>query len=176
MSEPWLFLRDGETVAWEGTPRLSAAIGGIAAGAVIVGICLVAAVTVDPRLAAASLVGIGVSAWSVLKIRHTKYVITTRAVWLKRGALGRTVRRVALPQVQNTAYSQSVTGSMFGYGTVSVEVAGGPDLAFRRIDDPETVRQAITGRIGGDDEEIPGTVEQWKTVLAIVRGVKTAVE
>ncbi|QAU14102.1 PH domain-containing protein [Halorubrum sp. BOL3-1] len=176
MSDSWLFLRDDETVVWEGTPRLSAAIGGITAGTVIVGICLVAAVTVDPRLAAASLVGIGIIAWSVLRIRHTKYVITTRAVWLKRGVPGRTVRRVGLSQVQNTAYSQSVTGSTFGYGTVSVEVAGGPDVTFRRIDDPETVRQAITGRIGGDGTEIPGTVEQWKEVLAIVRDLKTAVE
>lgn len=176
MSETWLFLHDGETVAWEGKPRLSAAIGGVIAGTAIVGICLAAAITVDPRLAAASLVGIGVVAWQLLRIRHTSYVITTRAIWLKRGVLGVTVRRVGLPQAQNTAYSQSLTGSIFGYGTVSVEVAGGPDLAFRRVDDPETVRRAITSRIGGDETETPGTVEQWEEVLAIVRELKTAVD
>lgn len=176
MSETWLFLHDDETVAWEGKPRLSAAVGGTAAGTAIVAICLVAAVTVDPRLGAASLVGVGVVAWQLLWIRHTSYVITTRAIWLKRGVLGITVRRVGLPQVQNTAYSQSLTGSIFGYGTVSVEVAGGPDLAFRRIDDPETVRRSITSRIGGDETETPGTVEQWKEVLAIVRDLKAALD
>lgn len=176
MSDAWLFLHEDETVVWEGTPRLSAAIGGITVGIVIVGICLAAAVIVDPRLAAASLVGVGIIAWRLLRIRHTRYVITTRAVWLKQGVLARTVRRVGLPQVQNTAYSQSVAGSMFGYGTVSVEVAGGPDLAFRRIDDPETVRRAITSRISGDESGIPGTVDQWKEVLAIVRELKTVVE
>ncbi|CDK38438.1 hypothetical protein DM2_1979 [Halorubrum sp. DM2] len=176
MSDSWLFLRDGETVVWEGTPRLSAAVGGIAVGTVIVGLCLAAAATIDPRLAAASLVGIGVAAWQVLRIRRTRYVVTTRAVWLKRGVLGRTVRRIGLSQVQNTAYSQSVTGSLFGYGTVTVEVAGGPDLAFRRIDDPEAVRRTITGRIGSDGADVPGTVDQWREVLAIVRDLKRAVE
>ena len=176
MSDSWLFLRDDETVVWEGTPRLSAAIGGIAVGTIIVGVCLVAAVTTDLRLAAASVLGIAIIAWQVLQIQRTSYVVTTRTVWLKRGVLGKTVRRVGLSQVQNTAYSQSITGSTFGYGTVSVEVAGGPDLAFRRIDDPETVRQAITSQVGGGGTEIPGTVKQWKRVLAIVRELKTAVE
>ncbi|ELZ57430.1 MULTISPECIES: PH domain-containing protein [Halorubrum] len=176
MSDSWLFLRDDETVVWEGTPRLSAAIGGVAVGTVIAGLSLAAAATTDPRLGAASLVGLAVIAWSVLRVRRTNYVVTTRAVWLKRGVLGRTVRRVGLPQVQNTAYSQSVTGSLFGYGTVTVEVAGGPDLAFRRIDDPETVRRTITSRIGGDSADVPGTVDQWREVLAIVRDLKAAVE
>lgn len=176
MSDSWLFLCDGETVVWEGTPRLSAAIGGIIVGTVIVGLCLVAAATIDPRLAVASIAGVGVVAWQVLQIRRTNYVVTTRAVWLKQGVLGKTVRRVGLTQVQNTAYSQSMTGSIFGYGTVSVEVAGGPDLAFRRIDDPETVRRTLTSRIGSDRAKIPGTVDQWREVLAIVRELKTAVE
>ncbi|ELZ40722.1 PH domain-containing protein [Halorubrum tebenquichense] len=176
MSDSWLFLRDDETVVWEGTPRLSAAIGGVAVGTVIVALSLAAAATTDPRLGVASLVGLAVIAWSVLRVRRTNYVVTTRAVWLKRGVLGRTVRRVGLPQVQNTAYSQPVTGSLFGYGTVTVEVAGGPDLAFRRIDDPETVRRTITSRIGGDTADVPGTVDQWREVLAIVRDLKSAVE
>lgn len=176
MSRDWLFLREGETVVWEGTPRLSAAIGGVTAGTAIVGVCLLAAVSVDPRAAPASLVGVGIAARQLLRVRHTSYVVTTRAVWCKRGVLGRTVRRVGLPQVQNTAYSRSLTGSIFGYGTVSVEVAGGPDLTFRRIDDPETVRRTIADRTGGDGREVPGTADQWKEVLTIVREVKTAVE
>lgn len=175
MSKSWLFLRDNETIVWEGTPRVSAAIGGITVGIVITGICLVATITVDPRLAPTSVVGIGAAVWSVLRTRYTGYVITTRAVWLKRGVFGRTVRRVGLSQVQNMAYNQSMTGSMFGYGTVLLDIAGGPDLTFHRIDDPEIVRQAISDQIGGDSAGSPGTVDQWEEVLAIVRELKTTV-
>jgi len=46
--------------------------------------------------------------------------------------------------IQNTALNQSVTGSAFGYGTVTLEVAGGRDIRFRRIENPETVRSTIT--------------------------------
>ena len=90
--------------------------------------------------------------------------------------LGRTVRRVGFRKVQNTAYSQSITGSMFGYGTVTVEVAGGDDLRFRRIEAPETVQRAIADRIDGTDEEIPGSTAQWQPVLQLVREIRAAVE
>ena len=176
MNKEWLFFRDDEAVAWEGTPRLSAAIGGVTVGAIIVGGCLVAAITIDLRLLVGSVIGIGIIAWQFLRVRHTSYIVTTRAVWLKRGVLKKTVRRVGLPQIQNTAYSQSLTGSIFGYGTVSVEVAGGPDVAFRRIDEPEGVRRIITNQIGDDETEIPGTIDQWNKVLALARELKTAVE
>ncbi|MEZ3165121.1 hypothetical protein ABNG03_05035 [Halorubrum sp. RMP-47] len=62
------------------------------------------------------------------------------------------------------------------YGTVLVEVAGGPDLELRRIDDPQTMRQELTDWTGTDDDELPGTVEQWQAVLSVVRDIKAVTE
>jgi hypothetical protein len=176
MSDDWWFRRPDEEVVWRGQPRLSAAAGGVAVGAALAGLALVAAVVVDPWVAAASLPGIGVAGWALLRVRRTRYLVTTRALWLKRGAFGQSVRRVGISRVQNTAYNQSVTGSIFDHGTVTATVAGGRDLQFRRIDDPETVRTAITERIGNGDDGIPGSPEQWRSALSLARDIRAAVE
>jgi uncharacterized membrane protein YdbT with pleckstrin-like domain len=176
MTDDWWFQRGDETVVWEGQPRLSAALLGVGVGVFVCGVAAVAAVAVDPRLAAGGVLGVGLVLWSVLQVRRTRYLLTTRALWSKRGVLGRTVRRVGLRKVQNTAYGQSVTGSAFGHGTVTVEVAGGDDLRFRRIDAPETVQRAIADRIDSTDEAVPGSAAQWQSVLRLVREVRAAVE
>lgn len=178
MTAEWWFQDDDETLVWDGRPRWSAAIGGITAGVVLVAVAVAAAVLVDPRLATGGLLGVGIAVWQVLRVRHTSYRVTSRAIWHKQGVVGRTVRRVGLPQVQNTAYSQSVTGSMFGYGTVTVEIAGGRDLKLRRIDDPETVRRTITDLIEDTDtdRELPGSPEQWRDVLSVIRDLTTAID
>lgn len=175
MSGSWWFQRDGETVDWAGSPRWSAAIDGIVLGAVIAIGAVVAALLIDIRLAAATLLGVGLAGWQLRRVRQTHYLITTQALWSKRGVVGQTVRRVGLPQVQNTAYSQSVTGSLFGYGTVTVEVAGGRDLQFRRIDEPAKVRRLITGQIDDTDTELSGTTDQWQAVLSEVRMINEAI-
>ena len=176
MSDDWWFQRRDETVVWDGQPRLSAALPGVGAGVVVCGVAAVAAATVDLRIAAGGVLGVGFVLWSILRVRRTQYLLTTRALWSKRGVLGRTVRRVGLRKVQNTAYSQSITGSVFGYGTVTVEVAGGDDLQFRRIGSPETVQRTIADRIDGTDEGLPGSTAQWQSVLQLVREVRAAVE
>jgi len=176
MTGDWWFRHDAETVVWAGRPRLSAAVGGVGVGVATVVVALLAAVAVDPRIAAASPLGVGIAGRELLRVKRTDYVITSRAIWSKRGVLGRTVRRVGLSQVQNTAHSQSVTGSAFGYGTVTIEVAGGPDLELRRIDDPRSIRREITSRTGPGDAGLPGTVEQWRAVLSVVRDIEAAVD
>jgi hypothetical protein len=90
--------------------------------------------------------------------------------------LGHTVRRVGLPKIQNTAYAQSATGSLFGYGTVTVDVAGGGDLRLRRVEDPKAVQEAVAERTGGSDKTVPGSTEQWQSVLGLLREIRTAVE
>jgi len=175
MSEQWWFQRDSESIVWEGSPRLSAAIGGVALGVVVVAGALMAAMMVDRRLGVAALFGMGLAGWQLLRVRQTSYLITSRAIWSKRGVVGQTVRRVGLSQVQNTAYSQSLTGSFFGYGTVTIEVAGGQDLDFRRIDDPESVRRMITDHITEASSELPGTADQWRAVLSVVQDINEAV-
>lgn len=176
MSDDWWFRRGDERVVWEGQPRLSTALPGVGVGVAVCTIAAAAAVLVDPRAAVGVALGVGILAWALLRVRRTEYLLTTRALWLKRGVAGRTVRRVGLRKVQNTGYGRSVTGSAFGYGTVTVEVAGGDDLQFRRIDDPETVQTAITDRTTGDDDGIPGSATQWRSVLSVVREIRAAIE
>jgi len=176
MTHKWWFTRDDETIVWEGSPRWSAAIGGLTFGLVIAATAVGAAVLIDSRIAVGAVVGIGIAGWQLLRVRATSYLLTTRAIWLKKGVFARSVRRVGTDNVQNTASSQSLSGSLFGYGTVTIEVAGGRDLACRRVDDPETVRQTITDRTPQPDSEPPGTPDQWQAVLTTVRDIKRAVE
>lgn len=173
----WYWLTPEESIVWEGRPRLSTVAGSLAVGVVLLGGGLLAGATVDPRLAALALLGPPIPLWAALRVRHTTYLVTTRALWVKTGVFGRSVRRVTLSRVQNTAYAQSVRGSLFGYGTVTAEVAGGSDVRFRRVSEPRRVQEAIEARTGRRRERsIPGSAEQWSAVLAAVRGVRTAID
>ena len=53
-----------------------------------------------------------------------------------------------------------MTGSAFGYGTLTVEAAGGRDLRFRRTNDPQSVQAAIVNCIHDADEDVPGSTAQ----------------
>jgi len=75
--------------------------------------------------------------------------------------------------VQNSAFSQDALGTLFGYGTVTLEVAGGDDIRFRRIEDPESVRRLVDR---ATVDEIPGSLEQWRAVLAELRALRRVVE
>jgi uncharacterized membrane protein YdbT with pleckstrin-like domain len=176
MSGEWCFRFGDERVVWKGQPRLSAALPGVGVGGAICILAAAAAVLTDPRAATGVALGIGVMAWALLRVRRTEYLLTTRALWAKRGVAGRAVRRVGLTKVQNTGYSRSITGSAFGYGTVTIEVAGGDDIQFRRIDDPEAVQTAITDRTARDDDGIPGSATQWRSVLSVVHEIRTGIE
>jgi uncharacterized membrane protein YdbT with pleckstrin-like domain len=176
MTDDWWFRHDDERVVWKGQPRLSAALPGVGVGVAVCALAAAAAVLVDPRAVVGVGPGIGVMALALRSVRRTEYLLTTRALWLKRGVVGRAVRRVGLRKVQNTGYSRSITGSAFGYGTVTVEVAGGDDLEFRRIDDPETVQTAVTDRTANDNEGIPGSAAQWRSVLSVVREIRAGIE
>jgi uncharacterized membrane protein YdbT with pleckstrin-like domain len=176
MSDDWWFRHGDERVVWEGQPRLSAALPGVGVGIAVCALAAGAAVLADPRAAVGVTLGVGVTVWALLQVRRTEYLLTTRALWLKRGVAGRSVRRVGLKKVQNTGYSRSITGAAFGYGTVTVEVAGGDDLQFQRIDDPETVQTAITARTASDDEGLPGSATQWRSVLSVVREIRAGIE
>jgi len=173
MSDDWRWLRESETAVWEGRPRLTTIAGSVVVGLAVLVAAGWLAATVDPRLAAVGLVGVALPIWAFLRVQRTTYLVTTRAIWVKTGVLGRSVRRITLSKVQNTAYEQSIRGSIFGYGTVTVEVAGGDDIDFRRISDPGSIQQAINDQIDrSDDRELPGSPEQWQAVLSTVREIR----
>ncbi|MFC6785836.1 PH domain-containing protein [Halobaculum halobium] len=174
---------DDESVLWTGTPRLSAAVPAVFVGVVVAGAGMAIAVgpVATSRLglgiaAVAILVGLAVPGIAVLSLTNTRYVLTDRAASVKTGIVGRRVVRARLSMVENSAYEQSVTGSLFGYGTVTLETAGG-GVSFRRVDDPQGVRALVGEHAGGDaDESIPGSTNSWRRVREEVQLLRSAVE
>lgn len=182
---PSLPLAEDEAVRWSGRPRLSAAgpaaFVGLVVAAVGVGWWALPAAPVRPPIPvvlAIVLLGAAIPATTVLSLVNTRYAVTDRAAYVKRGVLGRTVSRARLVMVENTAYTQSVTGSLFGYGTVELQTAGA-SFAFRRVDDPAAVRAIVDEHADGSTaagDAIPGSVAEWQAVREEVRALRAAFE
>ena len=178
-------LADDEAVIWNGRPRLSAAAPSVLIGVVVatVGVGWWALPAEPARLSlpvavAAVLLGVAIPTASVLSILHTRYALTDRAAYVKRGVLGRSVARARLAKVENTAYAQSVTGSLFGYGTVELQTAG-TSFAFRRVDDPASVRALVDEHTGGGrsaPDAIPGSLAEWEAIREEARALRAAFE
>lgn len=179
-----LLLSDDEELLWSGQPRLSAAAEPIAGGLVLVvagaGVGLLAAggeVGPAGAVVAAVLVLLGVlaPAWRLVALRRTRYAVSDRAIYSRTGVFSRSVRRMGLDRVQNSAYGQPVLGGVFGYGTVTVESAGGGgSVRFVRIDTPREVQALVDQRAALAADTVPGTVEQWQAVLGEVRALRAA--
>ncbi|WP_277555460.1 PH domain-containing protein [Halobaculum limi] len=176
-----------ETVLWTGSPRLSAALPAVFVGIVVAGVGM--AIAVGPVAdtggglavgALAVLVGLSIPALAVLSLVNTRYVLTDRAASVKTGVVGRRVDRARLSMVENSSYEQSATGSLFGYGTVTLETAGG-GVSFRRVDDPSSVRSLVDEHVGGGSDgqtadSIPGSLDSWRAVREEVRLLRAALE
>ena len=175
MTGDWLTLDSGETVAWDGQPKRTTALPGIGMGiALLVGAAWLVTVQNESVLGILlGIAGITVGPWAYLSVINTEYVLSDRAVYTKRGVIGIRISESSVSNIQNSAFSQDALGSVFGYGTVTLEIAGGDDIQFRRIEDPETVRRLVDRATGG---EIPGSLEQWRAILNEVRALRQAIE
>lgn len=173
--DEWMARGADETLVWTGRPRIQTILPAVAVGVVVLGGALAAAIVLDtPLLGVVGIVGLAVPLWSYARVTNTRFAVTDRALYRKTGVLSRNVQRVSLDRVQNSTFTQGLTGSVFDYGTVSVEAAGGGHIRFEDIDDPRTVRESIDRRLG--DDEIPGTTEQWSAVLDEVRALRAALD
>ncbi|SDN19530.1 PH domain-containing protein [Halogranum gelatinilyticum] len=177
--DEWMARGGDEDVLWSGRPRTTSALPAIAVGVVLVVAGVVGGATqtqLAVALVLATLVPIGllVAVWGYLGVVRTRYVVTDRALYRRTGVLSRRVQRVSLGRVQNSAFTQGVLGTVFDYGTVSVEAAGGGAIAFADIDDPREVRALVEKQVGGG--ELPGTLAQWQAVRDEVRALRGAFE
>lgn len=171
-SADWVHLTDGESVLWAGTPSLYPAAPAIAVGFALslLGAWLFRDVPlpVVPQWLPLVLVPIGtlVSAWTYLSRWSTRYVFTTNAIYEKTGILSRTVTRVPLDRVQNTAFDQSWVERALSYGDIAIYTAGsgGLDLSLRDVPDPKRVNALVTTQLGETSVEsrmeIPSTDER----------------
>ncbi|CQH56435.1 DUF304 domain protein [Halobacterium hubeiense] len=177
---------ESETVVWTGRPRVTVVLPAVVVGLTLVVAGLAGAILSDSWLPAALVpVGVAVPGWRYLRNRRTQYVITDDALYKKTGVFSRAVAQATLRTVQNSAFSQSLTGSVFGYGSVEFEIAGGGRFTYRRIGDPREVRALVDEAAGDTDavsgtgrveQSVPGSIEQWRAVREEVRALGRLVD
>lgn len=159
----WLSLDDDETVVWSGKPHQSSLIP-----ALVVGVPL-----------SILLVGLFVIAAAYLQRENTEFVVTSDALYRKRGVLSRSVQRVEFGKVQNTSYSQGFFGQRFGYGTIEISTAGGSgiEMSFESVPDPKSVQELINKRIKGGARDAPDDeAAVLDEILDELRAIRTALE
>ena len=168
---------DGETVMWEASPRTTRALPGIGLSVALLVVVFWLAVSVSGWALLLVPVAAVPGLYHYLRVVTTNFVLTDGEIAVKTGILGRSVRRVEYSRVQNVGYSQGLTGSVFGYGTVDVEIAGGRDLQLYDVYDPtepyEIVRELATGRTAA---EIPGSLEAWTAIRDEVVALRKSLE
>lgn len=170
------FVLPDEDVRWSGRPRLLSVLPAAVFGlALVVGAIAVFAATRRSLPLLFVPVGIGLGVWGYLVVTNTRFVVTDRAVYRKRGVLSRNVRRIGVERIQNSSFRQGVRGALFGYGTVVVQAAGGGSIRFHDIESPREVRALVDRRAEADDE-VPGSAARWEAVLSEVRAWRDAVE
>lgn len=171
MTDAWLTLEAGEAVEWEAHPRLMRAVPAILLSLALAAGAIGGAVLVDRLALAFLLVAPLPGAYAYLRVVNTRFVLTNRALYHKTGILGIDVRTVELDRVQNSKSSQGVLGTAFGYGTVTVDVAGGSDLRYFDVYDPDELRADIE-RLAGGTDDVPGTLDQWEAVREELRAIR----
>ncbi|WP_435360684.1 PH domain-containing protein [Haloarchaeobius sp. DFWS5] len=178
---PWFTQDDGEEVLWSAHPRIQTVIPAALVGLVIaVGVVAMALFAAEmPILAVGGVFGVLPPLLTYLWVRNTQYVVTNQACYRKTGGLSRRVLAVEFDSVQNSSYEQGVLGNLFGYGTVTVDTAGGmgAELRFTNVDDPSRVRELVSKQRARTDEDgIPGSIDQWRAVRDEVRRLRRLTE
>ncbi|WP_143114493.1 PH domain-containing protein, partial [Halopenitus persicus] len=175
-----------ESVAWSGRPRITTILPAVVIGVLLLGFGIVASVTGETTLFLAVVpLGVAIPLWKYFALQGVQYVVTDEALYVKRGVLTRSVTQANLETVQNSSFGQDITGSIFGYGSVTFEIAGGDDLSFRAIEDPRAIRALVDqttsnddGLGGGDRREsvIPGDLTKWQQIRDEIRAIRSTLE
>ena len=174
--ERWLVREPDEEVLWAGRPRVTPTLSR-ALGTVVTLVALAWVVFGGNGwiLALVVLVSLLPAVWSTLRVARTRFVVTDRACYRRTGVLSLHVQRVGLRRIQDTSLRRGITGSLFGYGTIRINVAGGWGIGFTSIDGPEEVRSLLNQRLD-DTDTLPGTLEQWEAIRDELRTLRSAVE
>lgn len=177
-----------EVVQWSAHPRLMIVLPDAVLGVVLVVIGVGSVVIPDvfstvapgwsvPWLVLLIPVGIVLPVWTAIVVTNTRFVITDRALYEKRGVFGRRVEQIGIDRVQNSSYSQGIRGAFLGYGTVSVDTAGGyATVRFHDIENPQTVSTLINRTVTDENTGPPGTIGQYREILAELRTLRSALE
>lgn len=129
----WLSLDDDEELQWVGEPVpisiVGTAVWGVLLTVVLIGFLILLTLPLS---------------W--LSIKNTDYVITDKALYVKKGVVSTNIESVGLDKIQNTEYSQSFWGKQFDFGTIEISTAGssGAEIGFQNINNARNVREKIT--------------------------------
>lgn len=141
----WVTLEEDEEVVWQGKPHFYSLIPAFVIGAIF----------------SLFVIGLVIIAWAWVDRENTAYVITNKAVYKKRGAISRSVKRVSFEKIQNTSFQQGIIGTHFDYGTVEISTAGseGAELQFRAVEAPQTVQERLNRRLKQVTSEMDSSEE-----------------
>ena len=171
--DAWLALDPNEAVVWDASPRLMRAAPAALASLAVVLVGAVGVAVGEPLAGVLLLVAPLPGGYGYLRVRSTRFVVTNRRLYRKRGLLGIDVRTVERRNVQNVRSKQGVLGTRFDYGTVTIELAGGRDLRFYDVYDPDDVRRLLDRDA---QSAIPGTVTQWRAIRDELRELRRLFE
>ena len=174
----WVSLDTDEEVQWVGQPATETLYGTIGTGVALVpfGIGLLILLATP---------------FAYLSIENTDYVVTTNALYVKKGVVSTNIETVDLDRIQNTEFSESFWGKQFGYGKISISTAGssGSEITFRGIPDAKSVRDGITelrqrqgrgsgvdGSSGDDTGGAAASADQVAELIEEVRATREAFE
>lgn len=184
--DPAIPLDTTESVEWSGRPRITTILPAVVIGILLLVFGIVVSVTGEtPLFLAVVPLGVAIPLWTYFALQGVQYVVTDEALYVKRGVLTRSVTQANLETVQNSSFGQDITESIFGYGSVTFEIAGGDDLSFRAIEDPRAIRTLVDraasnddGLGGGDwgESTIPGDLTQWQQIRDEIRAVRSSLE
>ena len=184
--DPAIPLDTTESVEWSGRPRITTILPAAMIGVLLLVFGIAVSVTGETLLFLAVVpFGVAIPLWKYFALQGVQYVITDEALYVKRGVLTRSVTQVTLETVQNSSFGQDIMGSIFGYGSVTFEIAGGSDLSFRAIEDPRAIRALVDrtasnddGLGGGDwgDSVIPGNLTKWQEIRDEIRAIRSSLE
>jgi uncharacterized membrane protein YdbT with pleckstrin-like domain len=98
------------------------------------------------QIAAAALALLAALAWlrGYLRRSTTELAVTNRRVVFKRGLIRRHTIEMNMDKVESVDVDQSISGRLFGYGTVTIRGTGGGLEPLRNISDPLTFRNHVT--------------------------------
>lgn len=94
-----------------------------------------------------SLLTLGLAAYFIR--RGTRYTVTEDRVYRRFGLVSRAENTIAVDDVRDVQLRQSITGRLFGYGTVVVSTAGTgrTEIDFKGVGSPISVRDTLQATI-----------------------------
>jgi uncharacterized membrane protein YdbT with pleckstrin-like domain len=141
-------LNPGEAVIFEGRPSWRSILGFYLLGLIAVGAAFaIGLLAADAGIGAAAggAVLVIVLVWGWLRRFATRYAITNRRLYIRRGILSRNIEQTRLDRVQDVGVKQGLGQRLLGIGTVDfgTSAESGAGFRFEGIADPNGVAQQI---------------------------------